>query len=184
MFTVGFKINAVNEEKVSGVWNRVVLSPVTKTQMYLGHLSYSTLIGMFQLTIIFFIFHYLFSYNLGPNISIIVVTSILFIVTVVAMSLLFTGLFRTPKQYVMILTSIVSILPLLSGVYMPPGTITNDVLLFIAQFIPLQHAMDAMLGAAIYQHSWTDIYLPLSKFLLMSVIFFGVGINLVERRST
>ncbi|WP_339317618.1 hypothetical protein [Paenibacillus sp. FSL R10-2734] len=43
--------------------------------------------------------------------------------------------------------------------------------------------MDAMLGAAFYQYGWTEIYLPLAKLLMMAVIFFGVGINLVERRS-
>ncbi|GKU78929.1 ABC transporter permease [Paenibacillus sp. L3-i20] len=184
MFTVGFKINAISTEKVTGIWNRVILSPVTKTQMYLGHLCYSSLIGMLQLTIIFLIFNYMFNYDLSRNIWMVAVICALFIVTIVAMCILFTGLFKSPEKYMMIFTSIIPILPLISGVYMPPGTITNDLLLFIAQFSPIQHAMDALLGTAFYQYDWSDIYLPLAKLLLMAVIFFGVGINLVERNST
>ncbi|MCR8643815.1 ABC transporter permease [Paenibacillus sp. N1-5-1-14] len=182
MFTVGFKVNAVTSEKVSGIWNRVILSPVTKTQMYLGHLTYSTLIGIIQITIIFLLFHYGFGYDLGNNIGMLAATGVLYVITIVAMSMLFTGLVKTPEQFITIFTSIVPIMPLISGVYMAPGTITNDVLLFIAQLTPLQHAMDALLGAAFYHHGWTEIYLPLAKLLLMAVIFFGVGINLVERR--
>lgn len=48
----------------------------------------------------------------------------------------------------------------------------------------MKHAMDALIGASIYQQGWAEIYLPLAKLLLMGVIFFGVGINLVERRSS
>lgn len=184
MLTVGFKVNAMTTEKVSGIWNRVILSPVTKTQMYLGHLTYSTIIGIIQLTIIFLLFHFVIGYNLGNNFGLLAIIIVLYTITVVAMSMLFTGILRTPEQFSMIFTTIVPIMPLISGVYMPPGTITNNVLLLIAQFVPLQHAVDALIGVAIYGQGWTDIYLPLAKLLLMSVMFFGVGINLVERRSS
>jgi len=182
MFTVGFKVNAMTTEKISGIWNRVILSPITKTQMYLGHLTYSTLIGIIQISIIFLLFHYVLGYNLGNNFSLLAIIIVLYTITIVAMCMLFTGILRTPEQFITIFTSIVPIMPLISGVYMPPGTITNNVLLFIAQFVPLQHAIDALIRVAIYDQGWTDIYLPLAKLLLMSVIFFGVGINLVERR--
>jgi len=184
MFTVGFKVNAMTTEKVSGIWNRVILSPVTKTQMYLGHLTYSTIIGIIQLTIIFLLFHYVIGFKLGNNFGLLAIIVVLYTVTIVAMSMLFTGILRTPEQFGTIFTTIVPIMPLISGVYMPPGTITNNVLLFIAQFVPLQHAIDALIGVAIYEQGWSDIYLPLAKLLLMTVIFFGVGINLVERRNS
>jgi len=183
MLTVGFKVNAMTAEKVSGIWNRVILSPVTKTQMYLGHLSYSTLIGIIQMTLVFFIFKYVFGYDLGDQSGLLAIIIVLYITTIVAMCMLLTGLLRKPEQFTGILTSFVPIMPLISGAYMPPGTIKNEVLQVIAQFIPLKHALDAFVGVAIYQHGLEDIYLPLAKLILMCVIFFGVGINLVERRS-
>ncbi|WP_028596631.1 ABC transporter permease [Paenibacillus assamensis] len=183
MFTVGFKVNAVTAERVSGIWNRVILSPVTKTEMYFGHLTYSTLIGIFQITIIFVLFKYLLGYDLGVNFGLLFVISMLYIVSIVAMSMLFTGMFKTPEQFRAFFSSVVPIMPPLSGVYMPPGTITSEILLFIGQLFPIKHAMDALIGVSMYQQGWDDIYLPLAKLLLMTVIFFGVGINLVERRN-
>ncbi len=182
MLTVGFKVNAMTTEKVSGIWNRVILSPVTKTQMYLGHLTYSTLIGIIQIAIVFAIFHYVLGYHLGDNVGLLGIIIVLYIIASVAMSMLLTGLLRKPEQFTAILTSVVPIMPVVSGAYMPPGTITNSVLLIIAQFFPLKQALDALVGVAIYQHGLEDIYLPLAKLLLMCVIFFGIGINLVERR--
>lgn len=38
IFTISFKVSAVTVEKSTGVWNRVILSPVRKTELYLGHL--------------------------------------------------------------------------------------------------------------------------------------------------
>ncbi|MDF2926574.1 MAG: transporter permease [Paenibacillaceae bacterium] len=182
IFTVGFKVNAVTAEKVSGIWNRVILSPVTKLQMYMGHLIYSSLIGIFQLAVIFTIFRYGFGYHLGGSLGMLAVIIGAYIMAIVAMSMLFTGLLNTPEQFAAIFTSVVPIMPLVSGIYMPPGTITNSFLLFLGQLLPLQHAMDALIGTAVYQQGWTDIWLPMAKLLLMSVIFFGIGVNLVERR--
>ncbi|MEK4248055.1 ABC transporter permease [Paenibacillus sp. FSL W7-1287] len=182
MLTVGFRVNAMTAEKISGIWNRVILSPLTKTEMYLGHLTYSTLIGIVQITMVFLLAKYLFGFSLGHSFGMLAMIVVLYTMTIVAMSMLFTGILRTPEQFGAIFTSIVPIMPLISGAYMPPGTITNDVLLFIGQFLPLQHALDALIGVSIYEQGWTDIYLPLAKLLLMTVIFFGVGINLVERR--
>src|SRR5690606_20907062 len=45
IFTIGYKINSITVEKVSGIWSRVILSPVRKIEMYMGHLLYSFIIG-------------------------------------------------------------------------------------------------------------------------------------------
>ncbi|TVX93490.1 ABC transporter permease [Paenibacillus agilis] len=183
MFTVGFKVNAVTAERVSGIWNRVILSPVTKTEMYLGHLTYSTIIGIIQIAIIFVIYKYVLGYDLGVNFVFLSTISVLYILSVVAMSMLFTAMFRKPEQFKAFFSSVIPIMPPLSGVYMPPGTITSEIMLLISELFPIKHAMDAFIGVSMYQQGWEDIYLPLAKLLLMTVIFFGVGINLVERRN-
>ncbi|MCR8842333.1 ABC transporter permease [Paenibacillus sp. SC116] len=182
IFTIGFKVNAVTAEKVSGIWNRVILSPVTKTQMYFGHLTYSTLIGIVQITIVFCLFKYVLGYDLGVNAAFLTIISVLYIISTVAMSMLFTGMFKTPEQFRGFFSSVVPMMPVLSGVYMPPGTITSEVMLWISEFFPIKHAMDALIGVSMYQQGWGDIYLSLAKLLLMTVIFFGIGINMVERR--
>lgn len=58
VFTVSFTVSTILDQKRNGIWNRMVLSPLTKTQMYLGHVSYSFFIGYVQLAVIFLFFHY------------------------------------------------------------------------------------------------------------------------------
>ncbi|MHA6250440.1 ABC transporter permease [Oceanobacillus sp. CAU 1775] len=182
MFTIGFKVNAVTADKVSGVWDRLILSPVTKTKMYAGHLFYSFIIGFLQISIVLVIFNYILDYDLGYHFGMILAVAAVFSISMVSLAMLFTGFVKTPEQFYMVYPSIIPVLPIISGVYMPPGILTNPVLLFIADLFPLAHAIDALMDIAQNQATWTDIALPLSLMLLIGVVCMGIGINLVERR--
>jgi ABC-2 type transport system permease protein len=183
MFTIGFKVNAVTTDKVSGIWDRMILSPVSKTGMYAGHLLYSFCIGFLQILVVLVIFNYVMDYDLGNNFGMIVVIAAVFTLSMVSTAMLFTGFIKTPEQFYMIYPSVIPIIPLISGAYMPPGIITNPVLLFIADLFPLKHAMDALMNVAFYDASWNDIALPIVLMFLIGVICMGIGVNLVERRS-
>lgn len=183
MLTVGFKVNTITKEKTSGIWNRVILSPVRKTEMYLGHLLYSSIIGVLQVVIVLLIFRIVFGFNLGERYDLLFIVIVIYTLSVVALSMLFVGILRTPEQFGMIFPSIVPLMPLISGVYMPPGTIKSPILLGAAQCIPLTHALEALNGIAMYDAGWSDILYPLSKMLLIGVLCMGIGINLMERRS-
>ncbi|WP_078380649.1 ABC transporter permease [Sutcliffiella halmapala] len=183
MFTIGFKVNGVMVDKVSGVWNRMILSPVTKTGMYTGHLLYSFFIGFLQLLVVLLVFTSIFQYNLGDNFGLILVIAAVYTLSTVSMAMLFTGFVKTPEQFNIVYSSVIPILPLLSGVYMPPGTISNTVLIFIADLFPLSHAMEAMMNVALFGAGWNEIALPIVLMILIGVICMGVGVNLVERRN-
>ncbi len=182
MFTIGFKVNAITMEKVSGIWNRVILSPMRKSEMYAGHLTYSSIIGFAQTAAVLLLFKYAFGFGLGDRIGMLLLVAALYTLTAVAFSMLITGFVRTPEQFNMIFPSLIPIMPLISGGYMPPGTITNPFLLAIAEAFPLTHALDAMIGISAYDAAWSDLYLPLAKLVLIGVVCMGIGINLVERR--
>ncbi|MBP2240944.1 ABC-2 type transport system permease protein [Cytobacillus eiseniae] len=180
MFTIGFKVNGINEDKVSGIWNRLILSPVSKTSMYVGHLIYSFLIGYVQILLVFLIFKYVMGYDIG-NLPMILVISAVYTLSMVSLSMLIAGVAKTPEKFNMIFPSIIPIIPIISGIYMPPGTISNPVLQFIGDLFPLSHATEAMMGVALYDSSWNDIALPISLMLLIGVVCMGLGINMVER---
>ncbi len=182
IFTIGYKINAMTMEKATGIWSRVVLSPVRKTEMYMGHLLYSSLIGFAQITVILLLFRYLFKFDLGDRFGMLLIVAAIYTLTIVAFSMLLTGILRTPEQFNMVFPSAIPIMPLLSGAYMPPGTITNSILLAIAELFPLKHALDAMNAIAMYDAGWSEVYLSIAKLCLIGVLCMGVGINLVERR--
>lgn len=183
MFTIGFKVNGVTADKVNGVWDRLILSPVSKTGMYVGHLLYSFCIGFLQILIVLVIFNNMMGYDLGSNFGLVLVIVAVFTLSMVSTAMLFTGLIKTPEQFYMIYPSVIPIIPLISGAYMPPGIITNPVLLFIADLFPLKHAMDALMNVVFYNAGWSDIALSIVLMILIGVVCMGVGVNLVERRS-
>ncbi|MFD3257558.1 ABC transporter permease [Paenibacillus lentus] len=181
-FTVGFKVNAITMEKASGIWSRMILSPIRKSEMYLGHLVYSMMIGFMQIVVVFLLFRYVIGFDMGNNFGMLILIAALYTLTIVAFCILIAGMVRTPEQFNMVFPSLIPIMPILSGGYMPPGTITNKFLLLISEVFPLKHALDALTGIAIYDKGWLDIFPSIAKLCIIGVICMGLGINLMERR--
>lgn len=181
MFTIGFKVNGITTDKVNGVWNRLILSPVSKTNMYVGHLCYSFFVGFLQITIVFLIFDFLMGYDFGSLAKILTLAAV-FTLSMVSVAMLITALVKTPEQFYMVFPSVIPMIPVISGVYMQPGTITNPILNFIADLFPLSHGVEAMIDVTLFHAGWNDILLPIATMLLIGVISMGIGINLVERR--
>jgi len=77
----------------------------------------------------------------------------------------------------------IPVIPIISGAYMMPGTITNPVLLFIADLFPMTHAMEAVMSVVFYNAGLQDVMMSLMFMLLIGVVAMGLGINLIERRS-
>lgn len=181
-FTVGFKVNAITMEKSSGIWSRMILSPMRKSEMYLGHLLYSVLIGFVQIVAVFLLFRYVIGFNMGNQFGMLTLIAALYTLTIVAFCMLIAGMVRTPEQFNMVFPSLLPIMPLLSGGYMPPGTITNPFLLGISEMFPLKHALDALTGVAIYEQGMAELFPSIAKLCIIAVICMGIGINLMERR--
>src|SRR5690606_29162315 len=98
-------------------------------------------------------------------------------------AMLITGMLKTPEQFLAIYPSVIPLLPVISGAYMMPGTLTNPVLNFIGDLFPVAHAMDAFVEVAFFTPGWMDLLKPMVFMLLIGVIAMGIGINLMERRS-
>lgn len=183
MFLLGLKVNNVTHDKVSGIWDRMILSPMKKTSMYSGYLLYSFLVTIVQIFIVLFLFKYVMDYDIGNNLLLIMLISAFFTFSMISVAMLITGIVRTPEQFYSIYPSLIPIIPLISGAYMMPGTITNSFLLFIADLFPLAHAMEAIMSVIFYNASFQDISMSLLYMLLIGIVAMGIGINLVERRS-
>ncbi|MDX8045600.1 ABC transporter permease [Gracilibacillus sp. S3-1-1] len=182
MFLAGIKINNVTNDKVAGVWNRMILSPISKTSMYLGYILYSFFVTMIQIIVVLALFKYVMNYELGDNLWLLILISMFFTFSIISIAMLITGLVKSPEQFYAIYPSLIPLIPLISGAYMNPGTITSKVLLFIADLFPMVHAMDATMAVIFYDAHFQDITLSLLFMLLIGIVAMGIGINLIERR--
>lgn len=183
MFMIGFKVNGVSNDKVAGIWDRLLISPLSKTSIYLGYISYSFSIAFLQVVIALILFKYVLKFDLGDQFGLIVFICAIFIFSVISLAMICTGFVSRPEQFNAIYPSIIPLIPLISGVYMPPGMMDHWLLTMIADLFPMSHAIDALLQVVNHGASVADIAFPLSVMLLIGVVYMGIGINLVERKA-
>ncbi|WP_453991632.1 ABC transporter permease [Bacillus nitroreducens] len=183
MFILGFKVNNVTHDKISGIWDRMILSPISKTSMYCGYLLYSFLITMLQIIVVLLVFKYMMNYEVGDNLWLIILIAAFFTFSMISLAMLITGFVKTPEQFYAVYPSLIPLIPLVSGAYMMPGTITNPVLVFIADLFPMSHAMEAIMNVIFYNAGLQDVIVSLLIMLLIGIVAMGLGINLVERRN-
>ncbi|CDQ20707.1 ABC transporter permease [Halobacillus karajensis] len=182
MFIIGFRINNILKDKVYGLWDRMILSPVSKTGMYTAYIAYAFFIGVVQTLSVILTFKYVLNYDIGDRLDLLIIIIAFFTFSMVSVATLLTGLVKKPEQFYAIYPSVIPIIPLISGAYMMPGTISNPVLTFIADLFPVSHAMDAILNVVMYDGTLHDITHSLLFMTLIGVVAMGIGVNLVERR--
>lgn len=182
IYSIAFSVIAIMEERETGIWDRIILSPTTKTQMYLGHLVYSFLIGCAHIILMFVVFHYIFGFDLGDRVGMITLTILIYVLSIVALSIMLVSLLKTSQQYTSIIPLIAVSMAMLGGAYWPIELVSNSFVVISSQFIPLTYGMEALKGITLYQYGWSELLRPLGVMVLMSVLFMGIGINLMERR--
>lgn len=182
-FTIMFGVNNILEERRLGVWDRVIYSPTTRLSMYSGHLLFTYLLGFLQITLIFAVFRFGFGVPLGENLAgaLLVIAAYTFAIT--ALGLLLAGLVGNAQQMNVVIPIVCVSSAMLGGAYWPLEIVSSRVLLAISNFVPLRHAMDALKGVAYYAYGLSELLWPLALLTLFGVVFMGVGLKLIERRS-
>jgi ABC-2 type transport system permease protein len=181
-FTIMFGVNNILEERRIGVWDRVIYSPTTRLSMYSGHLLYVYLLGFAQITVIFAVFRYVFGVPLGANIggSLVIIAAYTF--AIVALGLLLAGLVGNAQRMNVVVPIVCVSSAMLGGAQWPLEIVSSKILLSVANFVPIRHAMDALKGIAYYDYGWSALLWPFAVLVLFGVVFMGVGLRLVERR--
>lgn len=182
IYTIMFSLGKVTEEKRVGTWDRLILSPLRKTQIYIGHLLFSFTIGFAQILLIFMFFQYVFNFDLGDRFGTMLVIMGFYTFAIVALSMLLMGLVKTSQQFQTVVPLIASGMAMLGGAFWPIETVTNEFMLALSKVMPISYGLDALKGAAIYDRGLLELVEPISIMFLFGVICMGVGINLMERR--
>ncbi|MCP2036719.1 ABC-2 type transport system permease protein [Planomicrobium sp. HSC-17F08] len=183
VYTIMFSLMKIVEEKKQGTWNRLILSPIGKWKIYLGHLAYSFTIGYFQIVLIFVLFKYAFLFDIGDRFGAILVIAACYTFAIVALGLLVISLLTRPQQLKAIIPILATGMAMIGGAFWPIELVSNRILLAISKILPITYGLDALKGAAIYNRSWQELSEPILILLLFGVVCMGIGISLMERRS-
>lgn len=184
IYTIMFLQMNFIEEKRTGTWNRLIFSPASKTQIYLGHLLHYYLVGLLQVVLSFFVLTNLLDINLGTNYLSILVLLLAFLFTIVSLGLFVAAIVPTPQSLQVVIPIVATAMAMLGGAFWPLDIVTNRFILFLSDFMPIKHALHGIVDAIQYDLSVSELLQPIGILLLMGVLFMGIGINLMERVST
>ncbi|HLQ70905.1 MAG TPA: ABC transporter permease, partial [Bacillota bacterium] len=181
IFTIASNVFHILDEKEDGIWDRLILSPIKKWEMYAGNLVYSFLVGYSQIIIVFIVFRYIAGTDFGGNLVSILLMLAPYVLAIVSLCILMTGLVKTGQQYNMVTSFAAIALATIGGAFWPLEAVESEWMLLLSKLDPVMYGMDVANGA-VYGSSFSELLYPISILLLMGVAFTGIGIHLMEKR--
>ncbi|MFT8320986.1 MAG: ABC transporter permease [Bacillus sp. (in: firmicutes)] len=182
IYTVAYTVVEILRDKQNGIWDRLILSSTSKTQLYLGNLLFSFAVGYIQIMMIFAIFKYGVGVNFHGRFFMVFLLIIPYLFAIVALAILLTGLVKTASQFNSIIPLISVSFAMLGGAYWPLEIVTSKFLLLLSKFIPITYGMEILNKVITQDVPLSEILLPTAVLLLMGTLMLGVGIRLIEKR--
>ncbi|MEW6425103.1 MAG: ABC transporter permease [Bacillota bacterium] len=176
MYTVVFGIGEILEEKRQGTWQRVLILPVSGSQLLGGHMGGTFLIGFAQVVVLILAGKYLFRVNWGHNLPAVLLVVAAFVFCTACLGLLLTGLVRTDRQLLAVTPLLLVSTSMLGGVFWPLEIVNSKLLLASSKVIPQTWAMRALEDLAMRGKSAESVFLPVGVLLFMGAVFFTLGL--------
>lgn len=166
------------EAKQTGVWYRLLSTPVSKLQLLLGYLLSFFLIGWIQFGILMVFSSLLFGVVWGNILGNIVLVSVL-LICVVGLGLFIAGVSNTVEQQNAIGTIVIVSTCMIGGVYWPLE-IVPKFMQKMAEFVPQTWAMRGFEELIAKGGGVSDILLPIGVLLVFSALFLSVGLTRIR----
>lgn len=182
-YTISTNVQFILEDKRTGVWNRLKLASISRAQLYFGHLSFSFLIGLLQMLLVLLVFRFIVGTNMYGAFWEIVVISSIYVLLVLAVSLLIISLSKTVSQSGVIVSLLAVAFAMLGGAYWPLEVVQSEGLLTMKWFSPIYYAMEALKRVTIYGETFSAVSTYLLMMLLLAATFIAGGIYLLEKKT-
>lgn len=182
IYTVSICVYDLIMDRRNHIWDRLIISSLGKTKIYLSHILYSFLLGYLQIALVLSIFYYIVGVDFygGYFKSLLLVIPYLF--CIVAIAIFIASVVGTPARFNAIISAIAVPFAMLGGAYWPLEIVTSNVILALSYISPITYGLELLNGATVYNRSFQDLLLPLSVLLFMAVAFMGIGINVMEKK--
>lgn len=181
IYTIFNNLTNIIMEKRNGTWNRIILSPVRKWQVYMGHLFYCFVLGLMQIGIVFLVFRYLFGYNNEIDFLPTIVTISAYLFAIVSLGMLLLGVASKPQQLQAINPIVATGMAMLGGAFWPLDAVSNGIMIALSKAMPIRYGIEALKSAMLFNQGFEAVLQPIAFLLLFGVICMGIGINLMER---
>lgn len=184
IYTIAFSVFGLFNERQQGVWNRVILSPVSKTSIYLGHLIYSFVVGYAQIALVFSVFHFVAGVDFHTSLGFVLFLIAPYVFAIVAFSLLITSLVKTVHHFRALIPLLSVSMAMIGGAYWPIEIVSSNVMISLSKIVPITYGMDLLKGVTIHGYELQQSFYSVVILLLMGIIMMGISINIMERKQT
>ncbi|WP_053362198.1 ABC transporter permease [Bacillus sp. FJAT-27251] len=178
MFGISGAASSILDERKAGTWQRLLVTPVSQTQILGGYLLSYFLMGWIQLAVLMVIMT-LFFHAIWGNLLYFIPFASLIIILISGFGLMIAGLVKTSQQAGALNTVLIVSTCMLGGVYWPLEVVP----VFMQQIAKAVPQSWMMLGLReIISGSLHSATLVKSAFILLgfSVVFYAVGISKVK----
>ncbi len=179
-YTMVFGIGTILNDKQYNTWQRMIISPLTKTSILGGSMVVAFLMGAVQLGTLIIAGKYLFKIDWGPSISGILTIVGAYVFAVTCLGLFLSGLVKTHSQLAAISPVVLTSTAMLGGCMWPLEIVNSRILLTLANFTPQKWAVEGMTKIATYGYGFEAAIIPSLILVLMGLVFFGIGVSLVS----
>lgn len=182
MFTVVFGIGSILEDKQYNTWNKMMISPLTRTQVLGGNLIATFIVGAAQILLLMLLTNYLMGMDWGESDKFIwiILIGLLFVLTTTSIGLFLAGIVKTHEQLSTLTPIILTSTSMLGGAMWPLEIVEFKAIRFLANFTPQKWAIEGMEQIVMYNTDIMDVLPNMGVLILMSLVFFTLGVRMVK----
>lgn len=182
IYTIAFNVVQIIIDKGERIWDRMILSPLKRWEMYAAHIVYSFILGYAQVVLIFIIFRFVVGIPFYGQFVQTILLLIPYVFTIVALAMFITGISKNVQHFNTIISIIAVVLAMIGGAFWPLEIVSSSLMLTLSKFVPITYGMEILEGTVMYGERFSDVLYPVSVLVFMGVIFIGIGIHLIERK--
>ncbi|RKL63417.1 ABC transporter permease [Thermoanaerobacteraceae bacterium SP2] len=183
MMNITFILGEILEEKQNGIWNRLMISPLSRLQIFSGNMVFAFMVGFIQVSLLVAISGILFRVDWGSNIFGVMLIMAIFVWCSASLGLFLTSIVKTHQQLQSIVPIITVSSSMLAGAFWPLEIVSSKVILTLANLMPQKWAIQGLEDMILRHQGIEAIYLPMAVLFLMSVVLLFSGVKLSERKA-
>lgn len=185
MYTIVFGIGSILEDKQYHTWSKMLISPLSKRDILGGNLIATFIVGSGQILLLMVLTKYMMGMDWGSGKGFIwiILIGLLFVLATTSLGLMLSGLVKTQRQLSTITPIILTSTSMLGGTMWPLDIVESKILLFLANLTPQKWAIEGMEKIAMYGGGFNDIIPSILVLLIMSILFFTVGVLTLQNNT-
>ncbi|HCX62681.1 MAG TPA: hypothetical protein DHU59_09620 [Clostridiales bacterium] len=183
MYTMVFGIGTILYDKQHKTWERMLISPVSRTEILGGSMIVAYITGAVQMGVLILSGKYLIGIDWGNSMAGVLLVSGAFIFAVTSLGLMMTGFIKTQAQLGSIAPIVLTSTSMLGGCMWPLEIVNNKALLLLAELTPQKWAMQGIESIASSGMGFEAAILPSIVLTVMGITFFTIGAFSLNKQS-